>query len=729
MIPLFFSLTLLLSLTGTNPPAPNGDILTSEHHVFQHLGLEITELRVLDRATGQITRQAFDAQGFSVDFDTLRAAEQRLEIAARGKISPELGALMSASDAEEPLPVVFWLAVGNEPAFRQMIHDAVAAGAHPEDARRMARDEAERFFSPKTNAFAEELAARGIESDYVGPCWPIVFATVKNSEIATLAARQDVDLAYYAYPASEPENNYAQPTLRTPTVHRRGNNGGAGAVKVMVQDSGGNVSTSNPYLPSVILLNSGSTDYHATAVAGNICMQNHAFYHGGAPGLTEIYTAEGWGDVAAPAAWDLGMQNGVSFGNCSWWNLSKGSIVFLDRYFDYIIRNFGVLMFKSNGNQGSTSEPYSTSPGNGYNMLCTGCYNDGDSVKWNDDAMASYSSWWNPVEGHEKPEVASPGDDVDTTSTSSPWIYYGFGGTSSASPLTLGTAVLVANRAPGIIVHPQAVKAVIMVSAWHNVEGDATLSDRDGAGGVHAGAADAVARDGQFETGTFTGTSFPYDKQILCFKGDRTRVICLWHSDPNSSYSTDVLKMDLDLTVLDPLGGVVATSASTKNPFEIASFEPTVTGYYTVRLSKQSFLGTTEPYCIAWSSQQDAAGAEISITGTGQIGTNVGFNFFDPYEFNEDYVALASFSTLPSLIDLNDGYILPVAFDGLAKATYNGAWPGFVGTLDANGEASTSATIPNNPTLIGTTIYIAMVVLDPGNIPRDTSEVTSFTIN
>jgi len=100
--------------------------------------------------------------------------------------------------------------------------------------------------------------------------------------------------------------------------------------------------------------------------------------------------------------------------------------------------------------------------------------------------MASYSSWWNPVEGHEKPEVVAPGDDVETTSTSAPWIVSDFNGTSSASPLTMGVATLLVDREPSLMVQPHAIKATIMVSAWHNLEGDAVLSDKDGAGGIHA---------------------------------------------------------------------------------------------------------------------------------------------------------------------------------------------------------------------------------------------------
>jgi len=34
----------------------------------------------------------------------------------------------------------------------------------------------------------------------------------------------------------------------------------------------------------------------------------------------------------------------------------------------------------SNGNFGHNPDPYSTSPDNGYNMISSGCYNDGDTV-------------------------------------------------------------------------------------------------------------------------------------------------------------------------------------------------------------------------------------------------------------------------------------------------------------------------------------------------------------
>jgi hypothetical protein len=720
-------MSLFLSLFGADA---QGDlVLTEVQHHFEHLGIDVTETRTLDPATGLIERIALDSDGVPVDIDALRMEEQRLKIEARGKISPELGERIEQAQDSDELQTAFWLTTAKHPDFRKIMDDAQASGMSPEDARRLARDEGEKFYSPYNLAFADRLKSEGHSVDYVGTAWPIVIATVPTHTIGSIAARDEVDQAYYSFPSWEGENNYAQPTLRTPTVHRRGNTGDASVIKVMVQDSGGHVVKGNPYLPDVIWLNSGSADYHATGVAGNVCMQNHSSLFGGAKGLSEIYSAPGWGDVECPEAWDLGMQAGVSYGNCSWWNFNKGSIVFLDRYFDFIIRNYGVQMFKSNGNQGGGSEPYSTSPGNGYNVLCTGCYNDGDTVKWGDDYMASYSSWWNPVEGHEKPEIASPGDDVDTTATSAPWIYYGFGGTSSASPLSMGVATLVGSRAPSILTHSQAIKAIMMVSAWHNVEGDAVVSDKDGAGGVHAGAADAVARDNQFEIGTFVDSSFPYDKTVHLYEGDGTRVICLWHSDPDAAMTTDVLKMDLDITVLDPDSNVVASSAHDKNPFELVYFEPPKTGEYTIRLTKQTFLGETEPYCIAWSTHMDAATAEVEFVGTGAIGSTLDINFFNPYHAGESFVGVLSLGTLPELINMDDGYILPVAFDMLAYACVFGALPGFVGTLDSSGEASTSVHLPNSTGLIGMDLYLSMVNVDLGRlVPVDTAELAVITL-
>jgi len=700
--------SLLLCLPVSAPPQVQAAGPIAESHTrLPNLGVVLHERRFLDREGATVRIVATLDDGTLVDPTALRDEERRTAQAARGGISPELFELMGGAAPGTALPVVFWLRADQAPDFRALLENAEAAGADPEDARRLARDAAADWHAPRLQAFAERLTAAGIAVTQLGGAWPIVFADVPSEAIATWAADPVVDRAYRVFPEWYPELDNAQGTMRTPTVWARGIVGAGSPVKTMVNDVG-DVVSNNPYLPPITYLTSIGVSTHATAVAGNIAM-NHPTLKGAAYGLPQLYSGGGSGDSAAPVVWNAAITAGVSFGNCSWWNGSKGSIVFLDRFFDYTLRNFGVMMFKSTGNQGNTSTPYTTTPGNAYNVTCSGSYNDGNDVDWANDAMASYSSYWDPAEGHEKPEVASAGDDVDTAGTSNPWTASGFNGTSSASPLTAGVATLLATRDPALRTRPETVKAVLMVSAWHNVEGSDVLSEYDGAGGVHAAAADAVLRDGQFVNGTLTNASFTagnFDVPFLAFAGDETRVIGLWFSNANAAGTTDTLEMDVDLLVLDPNGATVAASASAFNPFEIAKFTPSTTGTHTIRLVRQRFNGASEPFCVAWSSRQDAAVAGIEVTGTPQPGAPLTLTFREPYDPGAYFQAHVSPATLPNVVGLAGGHVLPLKANALF--TSSGGWSGFSGTLNGAGNAQTTRNVPNNVALIGRTFWVAM---------------------
>lgn len=293
----------------------------------------------------------------------------------------------------------------------------------------------------------------------------------------------------------------------------------------------------------------------------------------------------------------------------------------------------------------------------------------------------------------------------------------GFGGTSSASPLTCGVAALLGTRDTNLRARTQTLKAVLMASAWHNVEGVAVLSDKDGAGGVHAAAADAVVRDQQYVDGTLTAGSFDVnghrDLLIPVRAGDETRVVALWFSNANSQYSTDRLDMDLDIVVLDPASQPVAASASTTNPFEIVAFVPVTSGNYTVRLVRQRFQGSSEPFAVVWSSRADTATAEVKPAGTFAIGTTVGVTFRDGYHPGATYVGAASFGTLPQSIAIHGGHVVPLGLDPLLLASIQGVFPGFLGSLDAAGEAVGALPIPNLGALRGLDIYLAMITLGP----------------
>ena len=299
----------------------------------------------------------------------------------------------------------------------------------------------------------------------------------------------------------------------------------------MVNDPG-TIDSLNPNLPPIIKYDNDSSTpgiqttaitTHATAVAGVICSTDPVDT-GAAPGLAQLYDGGGSGDIDAPPIWDWAIQQGVSFGNCSWWNFNKGAIVFLDRYFDYIIRNFAVMMFKSAGNRGN-SDGLITSPGNGYNTTATGNFFDQDSLDWKDDVMNLSSSWVNPVEGHDKPELTAPGTSIySTVPAGPPWIGFVGGGTSFATAVSSGTAALLAETKPELLAQPEIVKALLMAGAWNNIDGPSQLSERDGAGGLVAAATqDAAARD-QFAAISLTDASFTsdvFDYQIELLAGDR----------------------------------------------------------------------------------------------------------------------------------------------------------------------------------------------------------------
>ena len=708
-------LVTLTSLLGS--PSADGAAAASVHELPLQ-GLVVTEQRRVDPLTGVVVRTAHDQSGRAVpDLDALLERERLLRRARDGKLSHDLVELLERTGPEELVDVVFWLVEPAELDLALLLGEELSAGRTPAEARQLTLATARAVHEPANRAFARRLEAAGFTVGLVGDYWPDVFATLPAGAVRAWAAEPEVDLAYRRFKEGGPELDWAQGTMRTHIVHDLGVTGATGPTKVLVNDCG-EVTTTHAWLPPVIKGTTSSVQSHPCGVAGNICANNGSNLFGAAKGLPQLYSYDGCGDDAkAQAAWSWGMGQGIDLGNCSWWNGSMGSIVFLDRFFDYTIRNFSVMLFKSNGNQGQTSTPYATSPGNGYNMISVGCYNDGDSWNWTGDAMASYSSYWNPAEGHEKPEVATPGDVTITTGTSGTSTQT-FNGTSSASPLACGVGTLLCNEKPALLGSMTTLKAALMVGAWHNIEGAQPISDKDGAGGVHAAASHSLLRSNQYESGTFTAASFPggtYDRTIDLIAGLETRIIALWFSDPDAAYSTDLLKMDLDLAVLDPSNQVVASSASTKNPFELVQFTPAVSGTYTVRLTRQKFLGTSEPYTIAWSTKLDAGVGQIRLLNTATVGGTLQLEFADRYDPGAGYAALASWSTLPSYYPLANGWVLPVALDRLSRLSTSTLGTGFSGTLGSNGKAAASLKIPNMPNLAGFTFYLSFQTFTPGN--------------
>lgn len=724
----------MLELLLTFTLVPQDPVVARAERALPELGIVVRDERRVDVAAGRVVRRTTDAHGQPVDFAALQRAALATRHARNGKLHATLVEKLATPGLHE---VAFWL-TDRAPDLRGIIDAAVADGSSVEDARRAAMARAQQSVTPGNTAFAAAARTAGATVTHVDTITPIVFVRAGADTIRALAARPEVDLAYWSSPEWYEEgtiattaagiprwNDWASKTARTDAVHRRGITGAG--VKVMVNDVAA-VATTNPWLPTIVPGTTGTPAAHATAVAG-IIASRQVPNTGAAPGLTQLYSYGGSGDTVAPQAWAWGMSQGISFGNCSWWNGQKGQIQFLDRYFDYIIRHFAVMLFKSAGNQGG-SDGKITTPGCGYNMTASGNATDQDNHDWNGDAMSSSSSWVNPIEGHDKPEVTACGTTITTTTTSSPWIGAQGTGTSYSSPVTCGVAALLAQTNPLLQSKPEAVRALLMAGAFHNVEGAAALSDRDGSGHIDAAASQAATARGQFVTTTLTPASFVgsvYDVQVPLVANDETRVCAVWFSLANSAYTTDVLQMDLDLTVW--LGSsLVASSTSAANPFEIVQFVPPQTGTYTVRLQNMSFLGASEPFALAWSTRRDAATDEVVVTGNVVPGGSANFEFIDPYHPGASYLAVLSLTAAPATVAVGPKKVLELGFDGITQLSLS--LPGFAGVLGSNGRANAVLAIPSLPWLTGFAVHSAMVSLDPTlpELVEETSPTTTFVI-
>jgi subtilisin family serine protease len=187
-------------------------------------------------------------------------------------------------------------------------------------------------------------------------------------------------------------------------------------------------------------------------------------------------------------------------------------------------------------------------------------------------------------------------------------------GTSFSSPMVAGEAALVVSRHAALKSWPEAVRAIVMATAWHNIEGAAALSGMDGAGGIDARAAVLVTGRGRgygFQYGTLTASSFDNSgfvtTQSMYIPAGRTARACLSFDSvvSGSNYASDVLVSDLDLYVYNPAGQLVAWSVSGIQPFEMVQFTAATSGTYQVRVRRYRLGSTYEYYGTALSVSTD----------------------------------------------------------------------------------------------------------------------------
>ncbi|MCD4738580.1 MAG: S8 family serine peptidase, partial [Anaerolineae bacterium] len=371
-----------------------------------------------------------------------------------------------------------------------------------------------------------------------------------------------------------------------------------------------------------------SPDSHAAQVAGVLFGDDSRapYRQGIAHGSTELVTV-GDGKFTHTAV-DVLVDNDAYVINISLAINASRETQWEDRVLDHVVRYRDPTIVVSSGNCTDPFQPrHVTSPAKAYNVVTVGAFEDNDDGDWSGDTMRRSSCYVDPYidvndpqpyQTHQKPDVVAVGGDVITVADAQGNGYVRTWGTSIAAPQVTGLAALLVQRYWWLRVNPETVKAIIMASAIHNIEGSTRLSDKDGAGGIVASEAMAVFDRGGWAhhiihdiddpgdpSNPFDGSGSSYDFRgsdtgiwdvggTNAYAGERVRAVLCWSSNPTGdlySVGSDQLSTDLDLQVVAPNGTVVDWSVSLYNSCEIVDFVAPQTGEYRMRVTLYNTSG------------------------------------------------------------------------------------------------------------------------------------------
>lgn len=297
-----------------------------------------------------------------------------------------------------------------------------------------------------------------------------------------------------------------------------------------------------------------------------------------------------------------------------------------DKWFDHINMNHDVLVVKSAGNYENV-----TTPGMAYNVVTVGAYDDNLTptnhtddcfmiLKLDTDGDGKYDRY--PISGHlendglaVKPDLMAPGVLIEVDGLDNDIKYSS--GTSFAAPYVTGTVAQMLHAKPALATHPGQIKSILLASAWRKMEEEwyqnSYMSDVEGAGKVDSKNAIYVASQTRYTYEYQYATQFPYRKTItLDASESQIRVALCWlkqsvhtqgstnHENMGVSLVRDELLSDLDLYIFGPDGNLVYSSKLPNGNVEIAEFDPTVTGTYTIEVRRISGTTDVDFIYLAW---------------------------------------------------------------------------------------------------------------------------------
>jgi subtilisin family serine protease len=576
--------------------------------IFPLTGRKVQEFK-LAGLKGNVLDVALDENLTVVDFGALRSAERASETERYGALEPALFERMQQFP-NTPQPVIAWLT--ENPASQLRRPDLHAEGISVERVDQLyQRVEAARTarVSGLIAPLLERLRRIDPQARQVGTSPAIAFRATAEA-LATLARQSPIARIYLERQAVPETGEVAKETTGITTL-QLGNLKGDG-VRIALTEAAGRAEANSLLLSPVTqdgINVCAAADDHTTEVASIVKGRRVRVFgvtaglEGAAPNADLLVGGScSTNSVELEAASSRAVTWGARAISMSWGLDTQLMTGLTDRFYDDVVFNQWRTVIKSAGNRGcqipgdATSGPGSgmtTSPGLGYNVITVGGFDDHDTPTWADDTMYVCSSFANPISTHgdrEKPEVVAPTVNLTVTKTG-PANLDTVSGTSGASPLVLSGAAIMIQSKSMLAVWPEIIRATLMATATHNIEGDRRLSDKDGAGGVNFAEAVSLLGDPKRAGGQWYAcdgsTASPLIITTLT-AGPRTRqrVVISWDTDPSYSNYSNEPSADIDLEITDPQGRVVAASRSFDDTDEIVDFDTFLPGTFTARAVK-----------------------------------------------------------------------------------------------------------------------------------------------
>ena len=370
---------------------------------------------------------------------------------------------------------------------------------------------------------------------------------------------------------------------------------GSSSTKVAVVDSG--VDSGHPALSSVVsdaavhlaygkllsVFNDSSTSTddlhgHGTHVAGTVASTDSTYrgvaYGGLVMGAKCLFrtTTGGAGGVDPDifSAMDWATDNGADVLNLSLGgSSSNGGESDIAHFCDAVAYGLVIPVAVASGNSGSSSGTVGT-PGDAYNVITVGNFDDWDTTGHSDNILSSSSSRGPTSDGRRKPDLSAPGEDI--ASCNNTWEGAGSdfvnnSGTSMACPHVAGSCGILLDYASSW--SPEALKA-LLVTTPRNTSPYPTSPDNNwGYGGLNLASAYAHRASIYEGTLTKTGPEFVFLKLGSMTAGDRSTLVWNRHVTSNNASAPTVYYslLDLDLYLYDE-------ATDTELDYSLSGLEP-----------------------------------------------------------------------------------------------------------------------------------------------------------